>query len=84
MPPLWMLPRQRNSREENKQVKNGETPEEWKKNPYKLAQKGTDARWTKKNNETHYGYKDHVKVDAYNICLSFGEKLSTGKRQAKK
>jgi len=23
-----------------------------------------DARWTKKNNETYYGYKDHVNVDA--------------------
>jgi IS5 family transposase len=23
-----------------------------------------DARWTKKGNETHFGYKDHVKVDA--------------------
>ena len=57
-------PRQRNSRDENKQVKNGETPEEWKKNPHKLAQNDTDARWTKKNDETHYGYKDHVKVDA--------------------
>ena len=57
-------PRQRNNRDENKQVKNGETPEEWKKNPHKLAQKDTDARWTKKNGETHYGYKDHVKVDA--------------------
>jgi len=30
----------------------------------KLAQKDTDARWTKKGNEVHYGYKDHVKVDA--------------------
>ena len=57
-------PRQRNSRDENKQVKNGETPEEWRKNPHKLAQKDTDARWTKKNDETHYGYKNHVKVDA--------------------
>ena len=57
-------PRQRNSREENKQVKNGETPEEWKENPNKLAQKDTDARRTKKKDETHYGYKDHVKVDA--------------------
>ena len=57
-------PRQRNSREENKQVKNGETPEEWHKNPHKLAQKDTDARWTKKDNEVHYGYKDHIKVDA--------------------
>ena len=44
-------------------IKNGETPKEWEKNPHKLAQKDTDARWTKKNDETHYGYKNHVKVD---------------------
>ncbi len=31
---------------------------------HKLAQKDTEARWTKKGNETHYGYKDHAKVDA--------------------
>jgi IS5 family transposase len=30
----------------------------------RLAQKDTDARWAVKNKETHYGYKDHVKVDA--------------------
>jgi len=29
----------------------------------KIAQKDTDARWTKKNGESHFGYKDHVKVD---------------------
>jgi len=59
------VPRQRNSREENKKIKEGEIPEEWQKpeNQAKLAQKDTDARWAKKNNETHYGYKDHVKVD---------------------
>ena len=53
-------PKQRNSRDENKKIKNGETPEEWQKpeNAHKLAQKDTDARWTKKNNEVHYGYKD--------------------------
>lgn len=54
-------PRQRNNREENKIIKAGETPEDWKE--AKCRQKDTDARWTKKNNETHYGYKDHVKVD---------------------
>lgn len=59
-----MLPRQCDSRDKNKQVKNGETPAEWKKSPHKLAQKDTDACWTKKNNETHYGYKGHIKVDA--------------------
>ncbi|HCB95798.1 MAG TPA: hypothetical protein DEP65_09470 [Ruminococcus sp.] len=44
------VPHQRNSREENKQIKNGEIPEEWGKaeNAHKLAQKDTDARWTKK------------------------------------
>ena len=57
-------PRQRNSREENEKIKNGKIPEEWKKNPHKMAQKDVDARWTKKRDETHYGYKDHVKVDA--------------------
>ena len=57
-------PRQRNSRDENKKVKNGEIPEEWAENKAKLAQKDIDARWAKKANETHYGYKDHAKVDA--------------------
>ena len=57
-------PRQRNSRDENKQIKNGEIPEGWENEPHKMAQKDTDARWTKKGNETHFGYKDHVKVDA--------------------
>jgi len=59
-------PQQRNSREENKTIKDGGIPEDWQKpeNASKLAQKDTDARWTKKNNETHFGYKDHVKVDA--------------------
>lgn len=58
-------PRQRNTREENLQIKEGKTPEEWKKpeNAHMLSQKDTDARWTKKNKETHYGFKDHVKVD---------------------
>ena len=57
-------PRQRNSRDENEKIKNGEIPDAWKKNPHKMAQKDIDARWTKKRDETHYGYKDHVKVDA--------------------
>ena len=33
-------------------------------NSHKLAKKDTDARWAKKGNETHFGYKDHVKCDA--------------------
>jgi len=59
------VPRQRNSRDENTRIKNGEIPEEWQRpeNVNKLEQKDTDARWAKKGNELHYGYKDHVKVD---------------------
>lgn len=57
------VPRQRNSREENQNIKDGIVPEDWEENPNKLAQKDLDARWTKKNNATFYGYKDHVKVD---------------------
>lgn len=41
-------PRQRNSRDENEQIKNNEIPEEWEKNPHKMSQKDTDARWTKR------------------------------------
>jgi IS5 family transposase len=57
------VPRQRNSREENQNIKDGKVPEDWEENPNKLSQKDLDARWTKKNNQTFYGYKDHVKVD---------------------
>jgi hypothetical protein len=49
------VPIQRNSREENKQIKNGETPAEWEENPHKLSQKDVDARWTKKNDKSYYG-----------------------------
>ena len=57
------VPIQRNTREENKKIKEGEIPEPWKEKPNKLEQKDTDARWTKKNGKSYYGYKDHVKVD---------------------
>ncbi len=57
------VPRQRNAREENELIKEGAVPIEWGQNPHKLAQKDIDARWTKKNNESFYGYKDHANVD---------------------
>ena len=58
------VPRQRNSREENAGIKAGEPPEAWKDAPAKRRQKDVDARWTKKNEEKHYGYKNHVNADA--------------------
>lgn len=59
-------PRQRNTRDENRQIKEGKTPEDWEKmeNIHKIRQKDTNARWMVKNKERHFGYKDHVKVDA--------------------
>lgn len=57
-------PVQRNSKEERAAIKNGEIPEEWQGNANKLRQKDTDARWTKKNGRSFFGYKDHVKADA--------------------
>jgi IS5 family transposase len=55
------VPKQRNSREENSQIKNGEVPEDWPEN--KRRRKDVDARWTKKNGKTFFGYKNHVSVD---------------------
>lgn len=59
-------PRQRNTKEERDDIKQGKVPEEWKKaeNIHKLRQKDVDATWTRKGNQTYYGYKDHVKADA--------------------
>ena len=59
------VPKQRNTRDENDDIKNNKIPEEWKKeeNKNKLAHKDLDARWTKKNNVSYYGYKNHTKVD---------------------
>lgn len=58
------VPRQRNTREENAQLKQGQTPEDWKDQPARLAQKDVDARWTIKNHQRHYGYKNHIKCNA--------------------
>jgi len=54
------VPIARNTREQNEQIKAGSVPEELASVP----QKDCDARWAKKNDETHFGYKNHVKVDA--------------------
>jgi IS5 family transposase len=55
------VPIQRNSRDENEKIKEGELPEDWDEN--KRRQKDTDARWTRHNGKKHYGYKNHVKAD---------------------
>lgn len=58
-----IAPRQRNTQEENKMIKEGRGDELWNDEPNKKKHKDIDARWTKKNNENFYGYKNHAKVD---------------------
>jgi len=64
------VPRQRNNREENARIKAGTPPEDWSEN--KQRQKDVDARWVKKNNEAHYGYKSHINADqAHKLVQSY-------------
>jgi IS5 family transposase len=57
------VPKNRNTRDENKTIKSGEVPEDWENKPAMRSQKDLDARWTKKHDKSHYGYKNHVNVD---------------------
>jgi hypothetical protein len=67
---------QRNIPEENKRIKEGHGDELWKSQLNKKKHKDdVDARWTKKNGEKFYGYKDHAKVDVKsklhrNVCCN--------------
>ena len=45
---LIAAPRQRNTDDEKKAIKEGRIPDEWKDKPAKLRQKDRDARWTVK------------------------------------
>jgi IS5 family transposase len=58
------VPRQRNRKEENRQIREGIIPERFEANPHVKCQKDTDARWTKKNHVSYFGYKNHAKQDA--------------------
>ena len=54
-------PKQRNSKEENEAIKAGNPPSDWSE--AKRRQKDVDARWTKKREQSFYGYKNHITVD---------------------
>jgi IS5 family transposase len=58
-------PKRKNTKEQREALKHGEAPEEWADpdHPQKWMQRDTDATWAKKGNESHFGYKDNVKVD---------------------
>jgi transposase, IS5 family len=60
------VPIQHNNPEENALIKAAAQPLEWcpqGKQPHKLAHKDTDARWAKKGDQKHYGYKGHINID---------------------
>lgn len=57
------VPKQRNSKEVNQKIKEGEVPDCITRNPNRERQKDVEARWTVKNNKTYYGYKNHVNAD---------------------
>ncbi|MCC7004669.1 IS5 family transposase [Candidatus Nomurabacteria bacterium] len=58
------VPIQRNTKEENETIKEGKVPQDWEEDIDKKSQKDVDAKWTKKNNKSYFGYKHHVVVDA--------------------
>ena len=68
-----IAPRQRNTREENKAIKEGrggelwqpekgDTDKELKHKANKRRHKDIDARWVEKGGEKYYGYKDNVEI----------------------
>jgi transposase, IS5 family len=75
---LVSAPKQRNTDEEKKAIKEGRIPEDWKAKPAKLRQKDCDARWTlvfgkarlREDGTRHadiaipvFGYKSHASID---------------------
>jgi len=76
---LVAAPRQRNTEDEKKAIKEGRIPEDWKARPAMLRQKDRDARWTVKFTKAKakedgwtppcdlaipvFGYQNHVSID---------------------
>ena len=58
------VPIQRNSRDENTQVKKGKVPKDW--NEAKRRQKDVHARWSARPHRHAYGYKNHISIAAGN------------------
>lgn len=56
------VPTRRDHGDEKETITGGDTPSDW--SVHTARQKDCDARWTKKNNRSYFGYKNHIKVDA--------------------
>lgn len=64
------VPIQRNTREENKDIKDGKVPQDWANDDNKLRQKDTDAQWVTHNGTDYFGYKDHIKADEKTLLIT--------------
>ena len=60
------VPIQRNTRDENKVIKDGNGDQLWNDQPAKKRQKDIDSRWTQKGGHRYYGYKLHIAI----CCLT--------------
>ena len=76
---LVAAPKQRNTEDEKKAIRQGRVPEDWKAKPAKLSHKDRDARWTVKFSKAKarpdgsvppvdiaiplFGYQNHVSID---------------------
>ncbi len=59
---LVSVPLQRNSREENTRIKEGDAPDDWSTS--KRRQKDVTARWSARSHKHAFGYKNHISIDA--------------------
>ena len=58
------VPRQHISKEEKEQTRQRRnSPRLAGENPHRMSQRDLDASWTKKNQTSYFGYKDHISVD---------------------
>ncbi len=60
---FFLVPVQRNSRDENKAIKGGQGGELWAECPAVRRHKDTEARWGSKHGTYVYGYKLHIIID---------------------
>jgi len=57
------VPKNRSTRDENKQIKEDKMPEGWDEQPNIRRKKDEHAHWTKKHGKSHYGYKNHISIN---------------------
>jgi hypothetical protein len=60
---LVNVPKNRNTRDENRQIKEGKIPGGWDDKPNIKRQKDEDVRWTETHGKSYNGHKNHINID---------------------